>query len=40
MMAKPELSLVMPAYNEERNLDLVIERVDDGSFDKTRICLE
>jgi glycosyltransferase involved in cell wall biosynthesis len=28
MMAKPELSLVMPAYNEEDNIDLVIERVD------------
>jgi len=28
MRIKPELSLVMPAYNEEDNIDLAIERVD------------
>ena len=28
MKAKPELSLVMPAYNEEDNIDLAVERVD------------
>jgi len=29
MSDRPELSLVMPAYNEEKNIRLVIERVDD-----------
>jgi glycosyltransferase involved in cell wall biosynthesis len=29
MNDKPELSLVMPAYNEEKNIRLVIERADD-----------
>lgn len=29
MKAKPELSLIMPAYNEEDNIDLAIERVED-----------
>jgi len=29
MKAKPELSLIMPTYNEEGNIDLVIEKVDD-----------
>ena len=28
MISKPKLSLVMPAYNEEDNIDLVVERVD------------
>lgn len=28
-MAKPELSLIMPAYNEEDGIELVVERVDD-----------
>jgi len=28
MSDRPELSLVMPAYNEEKNIRLVIERVD------------
>lgn len=28
MTEKPELSLVMPAYNEEDNIGLVVERVD------------
>jgi len=28
MRAKPELSLVMPAYNEEDHIGLIIERVD------------
>lgn len=28
-MAKPELSLIMPAYNEEDNIELVIKKVDD-----------
>lgn len=28
MKTKPELSLVMPAYNEEDNIDLAVERVD------------
>jgi len=27
-MSKPELSLVMPAYNEEDNIELVIEKAD------------
>ncbi len=29
MIDRPELSLVMPAYNEEKNIRLVIERTDD-----------
>ena len=29
MMVKPELSLIMPAYNEEDDIELVVERVDD-----------
>ena len=29
MNDRPELSLVMPAYNEEKNIRLVIERADD-----------
>lgn len=29
MMVKPELSLIMPAYNEEDDIQLVVERVDD-----------
>ena len=29
MSDRPELSLVMPAYNEEKNIRLVIERADD-----------
>ena len=29
MSDRPELSLVMPAYNEEKNIRLIIERTDD-----------
>jgi len=29
MSDRPKLSLIMPAYNEEENIDLVIERIDD-----------
>ena len=29
MMAKPELSFIMPAYNEEGNIDFAVRRVDD-----------